>query len=174
MLLAARFPLQTRDDEIDLNRDPIMDNVIEESKANSIEDYSYAEILNLEDTSLLEKFYSSETEKQSMDEQCSKANQTLVESGPTLDAQRISSKLNEKNDTRSRGKKAKEEIPLDWEKLRRLYSTGKESNSETMDSMDYQAVRCSDAKVVANAIEGRGQNNILAGRIQVSKNGYGK
>lgn len=63
---------------------------------------------------------------------------------------------------------------MDWEKLRRSYSTGKESNSETMDSMNYQAVRCSDAKVVANAIEGRGQNNILAGRIQVSKDGYGK
>lgn len=62
-------------------------------------------------------------------------------------------------------KKVEEEI--DWDEIRRTYSSAEPRGSNHMDSVDWEAVRCAKHKDVADAIKERGQHNIIAGRIQV-------
>jgi hypothetical protein len=64
-------------------------------------------------------------------------------------------------------KKVEEEI--DWDEIRRTYSSAEPRGSNHMDSVDWEAVRCAKHKDVADAIKERGQHNIIAGRIQVKK-----
>lgn len=60
--------------------------------------------------------------------------------------------------------------PCDWDILRRETNpsdTGRERKEETMDSLDWEAVRQADVKEISEAIRERGMNNKLAKRIQV-------
>ncbi|XVF19781.1 hypothetical protein REPUB_Repub11eG0140500 [Reevesia pubescens] len=52
-----------------------------------------------------------------------------------------------------------------WESLRVKYSTGQRSHDQ-MDSVDWEAVRLADLKEIAGVIEKRGQQNIIARKIQ--------
>lgn len=58
---------------------------------------------------------------------------------------------------------------FDWDSLRKqVQSNGrKERSKETMDSLDYEALRCADVSEISNAIKERGMNNMLAERIKV-------
>ncbi|XP_042439571.1 protein ROS1A-like isoform X3 [Zingiber officinale] len=59
--------------------------------------------------------------------------------------------------------------PCDWEILRREINpsdTRRERKEETMDLLDWEAVRRADVKEIAEAIRVRGMNNKLAKRIQ--------
>ncbi|XP_043723486.1 transcriptional activator DEMETER-like isoform X2 [Telopea speciosissima] len=58
---------------------------------------------------------------------------------------------------------------VDWDGLRKqaYANVGKrERSSNTMDSLDWEAVRCADVNEIANAIKERGMNNMLAERIK--------
>ncbi|KAF8403219.1 hypothetical protein HHK36_011318 [Tetracentron sinense] len=58
---------------------------------------------------------------------------------------------------------------FEWDSLRKqAYSDGrkKERNSGTMDSLDWEAVRCANVGEISQAIKERGMNNVLAGRIK--------
>lgn len=66
------------------------------------------------------------------------------------------------------GKDRKAEF--DWDSLRKQAesSGSKRTRSQaTMDSVDWDAVRCADVNEIAQTIKDRGMNNVLAGRIQV-------
>ncbi|XP_052174810.1 protein ROS1A-like [Diospyros lotus] len=67
---------------------------------------------------------------------------------------------------RRRVGKPKEKV--DWDSLRQKAQTrGKrERTVNTMDSLNWEAVRCADVSEVANTIKDRGMNNVLAGRIK--------
>lgn len=68
-------------------------------------------------------------------------------------------------------KEAEEQDKQYWESLRRIYihnCTPRSSDHD--DSVDWGAVRYADVNKVAKAIEGRGQHNIIAQRIQVHYN----
>ncbi|GAB4856401.1 hypothetical protein Ancab_014320 [Ancistrocladus abbreviatus] len=57
----------------------------------------------------------------------------------------------------------------DWDSLRKqAQDNGKkrERTANTMDSLDYEAVRCADVSEVADTIKERGMNNMLAERIK--------
>ncbi|XP_052172680.1 protein ROS1A-like isoform X5 [Diospyros lotus] len=57
----------------------------------------------------------------------------------------------------------------DWDSLRlQAQANGKrrERTANTMDSLDWEAVRCSDVNEIANTIKERGMNNMLAERIK--------
>lgn len=70
--------------------------------------------------------------------------------------------------TATRGPKIKKvEEEIDWDELRRTYSSAEPRGSNHMDSVDWEAVRCAEHKDVADAIKERGQHNIIAGRIKV-------
>jgi hypothetical protein len=58
---------------------------------------------------------------------------------------------------------------VDWDALRKeAEANGKREGTEnTMDSLDWEAVRCADVNEIANTIKERGMNNILAERIKV-------
>ncbi|XP_027364649.1 protein ROS1-like [Abrus precatorius] len=57
----------------------------------------------------------------------------------------------------------------DWDKLRKdVQANGTEidRSKDTMDSLDYEAVRCASVKEISEAIKERGMNNMLAERIK--------
>ncbi|KAJ7976057.1 Transcriptional activator DEMETER-like protein [Quillaja saponaria] len=63
--------------------------------------------------------------------------------------------------------------PYDWDKLRKqALGNGRkrERTENTMDSLDWEAVRCSDVSEIANTIKERGMNNMLAERIKAFLN----
>ncbi|KAI3420509.1 ENDO3c domain-containing protein [Psidium guajava] len=62
--------------------------------------------------------------------------------------------------------KEKKTDPLEWEELRRLYSSVGPRIADHMDSVDWDAVRRAKPEEVAEAIQARGQHRILAKRIQ--------
>ncbi|XP_030522569.2 transcriptional activator DEMETER-like [Rhodamnia argentea] len=62
--------------------------------------------------------------------------------------------------------KEKKTDPLEWEELRRLYSSVGPRIPDHMDSVDWDAVRRAKPEEVAEAIQARGQHRILAKRIQ--------
>ncbi|KAL1830418.1 hypothetical protein ACET3Z_000069 [Daucus carota] len=71
--------------------------------------------------------------------------------------------------TPTKGKTAaknKKEKDIDWDSLRRTYSTHRERNDENMDSMDYQSVKDAPVDDVAQSIKIRGMQNVLAGKIK--------
>nr|XP_029117945.1 protein ROS1A isoform X2 [Elaeis guineensis] len=72
-----------------------------------------------------------------------------------------------------RAKKAKVQAEkaetFDWDSLRRqAYCDGyqRERSNESMDSLDWEAVRCATVNEISEAIRERGMNNVLAGRIK--------
>lgn len=72
---------------------------------------------------------------------------------------------------KSKGKKSakakKEEF--DWDSLRKTAEAGgkkRERTERTMDSLDYEAVRCADVNEIAQTIKERGMNNMLAERMK--------
>ncbi|KAJ0972697.1 hypothetical protein J5N97_020656 [Dioscorea zingiberensis] len=73
----------------------------------------------------------------------------------------------------TRGKKIKDVKNtvknFNWDKLRKQVDSGckeRERTSDTMDSLDWESVRCADVNEISQAIRGRGMNNVLAGRIK--------
>lgn len=58
---------------------------------------------------------------------------------------------------------------IDWDNLRQQVEINgpKKETEDTMDSLDYEAVRCADVKEISDAIKERGMNNRLAERMQV-------
>ncbi|KAM2878203.1 hypothetical protein FF1_013828 [Malus domestica] len=72
-----------------------------------------------------------------------------------------------KTKNRRAGKENKDQ--QDWDKLRKqAESNGKkrEKTENTMDSLDWEAVRCADVNEIAQTIKERGMNNMLAERIK--------
>ncbi|XVE76032.1 hypothetical protein DITRI_Ditri12bG0140400 [Diplodiscus trichospermus] len=72
---------------------------------------------------------------------------------------------------KSKGRKAKKEKKddFDWDSLRKqAEANGKkrERTEKTMDSVDWEAVRCADVNEIATTIKERGMNNMLAERIK--------
>ncbi|KAJ6432981.1 hypothetical protein OIU84_020087 [Salix udensis] len=57
---------------------------------------------------------------------------------------------------------------FDWDSLRKQVQANgiKERTKDTMDSLDYEAVRCASVKKISDAIKERGMNNMLAERMQ--------
>ncbi|KAL2487223.1 Protein ROS1 [Abeliophyllum distichum] len=59
--------------------------------------------------------------------------------------------------------------PVDWDIFRKQAQEGgrrREKTANTMDSVDWEAVRCADVNEVAQTIKERGMNNVLAERIK--------
>ncbi|XP_022767171.1 protein ROS1-like [Durio zibethinus] len=72
---------------------------------------------------------------------------------------------------KSKGKKANKEKKddFDWDSLRKQAEANgikRERTEKTMDSLDWEAVRCADVNEIAKTIKERGMNNMLAGRIK--------
>ncbi|KAG6427490.1 hypothetical protein SASPL_111736 [Salvia splendens] len=61
------------------------------------------------------------------------------------------------------------EIKVDWDQLRKhaLFSGRKNERTDfTLDSVDWDAIRCADVNEIAHTIKERGMNNVLAERIK--------
>lgn len=70
---------------------------------------------------------------------------------------------------RGRVAKEKNNNTFDWDSLRREAQANgrkRERTANTMDSLDWEAVRCADVNEIANTIKERGMNNMLAERIK--------
>nr|GLL40105.1 protein ROS1-like [Ipomoea trifida] len=70
---------------------------------------------------------------------------------------------------RKRKSEGDRKVVFDWDSLRRqVQSKGerKERSKNTMDSIDYEAIRCAEVKDISDAIRERGMNNMLAERIK--------
>ncbi|KAI3746325.1 hypothetical protein L6452_08753 [Arctium lappa] len=63
-------------------------------------------------------------------------------------------------------------IKVDWDSLRigAQVNHKRETTPNTMDSLDYEAVRCADVNEIADTIKDRGMNNMLAERIKAFLN----
>ena len=72
---------------------------------------------------------------------------------------------------KSRGGRKDPKDKRDWDELRKhAEAKGKrERTANTMDSLDWEAVRCANVNEIADTIKERGMNNKLAERIQVHK-----
>ncbi|KAI3687882.1 hypothetical protein L1987_81585 [Smallanthus sonchifolius] len=75
---------------------------------------------------------------------------------------------NDKGSKVKKEKTGKREIKVDWDKLRSEAEVKqeRERTPDTLDSMDYEAIRRADVNDVADAIKERGMNNRLAARIK--------
>ncbi|XVE96505.1 hypothetical protein REPUB_Repub02eG0228100 [Reevesia pubescens] len=74
---------------------------------------------------------------------------------------------NSKSIGRKANKKKKDDF--DWDSLRKQAEVNgrkRERTEKTMDSLDWEAVRCADVNEIADTIKERGMNNILAERIK--------
>lgn len=71
-------------------------------------------------------------------------------------------------------KPGKKQIKVDWDNLRleAEVKQKREKTADTIDSLDYEAVKNADVHEVADAIKDRGMQNNLAGRIKVLKYYY--
>lgn len=70
--------------------------------------------------------------------------------------------------SKGQGKEKQEEVDWDSLRLTAQAKAGKRERTEnTMDTLDWDAVRCADVNEIANTIKERGMNNRLAERIQV-------
>lgn len=61
------------------------------------------------------------------------------------------------------------ENPVDWDQLRKqahLEGKKRERTNRTLDSVDWDAIRCADVNEIAQTIKERGMNNMLAERIK--------
>ncbi|KAL2509186.1 transcriptional activator DEMETER-like [Forsythia ovata] len=72
---------------------------------------------------------------------------------------------------KAKGEKIRKEKhnPVDWDSLRKQAQEGgtrRERTANTMDSVDWDAVRCADVNEIAHTIRERGMNNMLAERIK--------
>lgn len=73
--------------------------------------------------------------------------------------------------TKDQGKDQK--VDFNWDSLRieaQAKAGKREKTENTMDSLDWDAVRCVDVNEIAKTIKERGMNNRLAERIQVETN----
>ncbi|XP_020972380.1 protein ROS1 isoform X2 [Arachis ipaensis] len=76
-----------------------------------------------------------------------------------------------KKDSKGKGKEHKDEF--NWDSLRtaaQAIAGKREKTWNTMDSLDWDAVRCADVSTISDAIKERGMNNRLAERIQLFLN----
>ncbi|KAK1383984.1 hypothetical protein POM88_021719 [Heracleum sosnowskyi] len=55
---------------------------------------------------------------------------------------------------------------ISWDNLRKYYSTGRARDHKTTDALDWEAVRQANVVEVADTIEERGMNNVLAKKIK--------
>ncbi|XP_060206006.1 uncharacterized protein LOC132633540 isoform X2 [Lycium barbarum] len=65
----------------------------------------------------------------------------------------------------------KDELPkkeIDWDELRKTYSTGRSSGltERNRDSVDWEAIRHADVEKIVEPIKSRGQGNVLAAKIK--------
>ncbi|GMI96634.1 demeter-like 1, REPRESSOR OF SILENCING1 [Hibiscus trionum] len=72
---------------------------------------------------------------------------------------------------KSKGRSAKKDktADFDWDSLRKPAEANgmkRERTEKTMDSLDWEAVRCTDVNEIAKTIQDRGMNNMLAERIK--------
>ncbi|KAJ8754087.1 hypothetical protein K2173_001985 [Erythroxylum novogranatense] len=72
---------------------------------------------------------------------------------------------------KAKGRRVGKEIQsnVDWDSLRKQAEANgrkRERTENTMDSLDWEAVRCADVNEIANTIKERGMNNMLAERIK--------
>ncbi|KAH0640940.1 hypothetical protein KY285_037526 [Solanum tuberosum] len=92
----------------------------------------------------------------------SNSNNGKIHAGSTLD------RANHNTKAKKEGP-GKEKQNVDWDSLRlQAESNGKkrEKTANTMDSLDWDAVRCADVNEIAHTIRERGMNNMLAERIK--------
>lgn len=80
--------------------------------------------------------------------------------------------LAQRQNMKSKSKKAEKETKeaIEWDYLRKqVESSGnkRERTDRSMDSVDWEAVRCADVDEIAQTIKERGMNNMLAERIKV-------
>ncbi|KAK3003330.1 hypothetical protein RJ639_020159, partial [Escallonia herrerae] len=80
--------------------------------------------------------------------------------------------LNGTNTDNSKAKRARtgkeKQNAVDWDSLRKQAQANRkrEKTSSTMDSLDWETVRCADVNEIAETIRERGMNNMLAERIK--------
>ncbi|XP_022982801.1 protein ROS1-like [Cucurbita maxima] len=97
----------------------------------------------------------------------------VTQSNPKEYDHSLSNGFEEMKPTTSRSQRkqvAKEkEGNINWDNLRKQVETNgktRQRSENTMDSLDWEAVRCADVKEIAHAIRERGMNNMLAERIK--------
>lgn len=83
-----------------------------------------------------------------------------------------SSKISTTSNTRKRKAEKEKVEPFNWDTLRKqvLSKAGTRGRSrDTLDSLDYKALRNADVHEISQTIKERGMNNMLAERIKVCK-----
>ncbi|KAF5744814.1 hypothetical protein HS088_TW07G00394 [Tripterygium wilfordii] len=85
--------------------------------------------------------------------------------GISSDSKDVKTKKGPSGRRKKPGKKKQAE-PFDWNSLRTTYSTGRQRGRDQMDFVDWEAVRRAKHSEVVEAIKERGQQSIIAGRIQ--------
>ncbi|KAL3518486.1 hypothetical protein ACH5RR_021075 [Cinchona calisaya] len=75
-------------------------------------------------------------------------------------------KKNDNESIKTRRKKEMKENPIDWDELRKTYSKGRSNLGGTMDSVDWEKVRCATVEEISGVISQRGMHNIIGRRIK--------
>ncbi|KAK4409047.1 DNA glycosylase/AP lyase ROS1 [Sesamum angolense] len=149
MSLAARFPPPTVTEQNGL--DDRSDCVIDERKEVKIAETPSGKC---EELSMMENYPSSSCPPNEVGVDLEKGNEASLQTEST---------------SRKKGKvKDKQENTINWDDLRKNISHGSSRNRtyQTMDSVNWEAVRQAKVEELAKVIMERGMNNILAGRIK--------
>ncbi|KAI3932419.1 hypothetical protein MKX01_001782 [Papaver californicum] len=132
-----------------------------QARIGSVMQQSHTKFVNLSHENLDAEGSTSLTDKQTSLKEQTRSSGGVV-SGTTISA------------SKAKGKPDKEKKKeFHWDSLRRdVYQKGlkREKSNNTMDSLDWEAVRTADVSEIANAIKERGMNNMLAERIKAFLN----
>ncbi|WOG96818.1 hypothetical protein DCAR_0416155 [Daucus carota subsp. sativus] len=93
--------------------------------------------------------------------------ETLELSGSQITSHQNVSKKSTPKHYSGKGEK-KKKAGTDWEELRKAYSNNNErgKDDDSMDAVDWEAVRKAPHKEVSDVLVGRGMNNVIAARIK--------
>ncbi|XP_027343371.1 protein ROS1A-like [Abrus precatorius] len=167
MTLAAKFPIKTNREKgmEDLDKQempsysvvfpsPEFDREMEDCKLEEMEGKKVKESSKLDDSKGTENSSSLTNEK--------------IDPLDLLSVKKISTA--KKKSKKEEEKEILEEKQRCWDRLRKIH-TKSPRDSDHMDSVDWEAVRCAPVGEVARVIASRGQHNMIAERIQRLLNG---
>ncbi|KAE8666284.1 Protein ROS1 [Hibiscus syriacus] len=113
------------------------------------------------------------TNNSSSNEELNRMNASSLKSNLYTNNSSSDEDINQMNasSSKSKGRSAKKEKNnyFDWDNLRKQAEGNgrkRERTEKTMDSLDWEAVRCTDVDEISKTIKDRGMNNVLAERIK--------
>lgn len=163
MSLAARFPVrsQSHDNSIIIHHDNLLEYTTTTCSVEALCPQNNGTKEEITVAEPKQESYMQTASDESINQERQKGKNLNLEEQQSGQTKKATQRM------KSKKEKEKEKVKTDWDALRRICSIGGRRNSFHIDSVDWEAVKNANVGEIAKAIQGRGQHNIIAGRIKV-------